>query len=338
MPTAENGVLYYEAGQTPAGIVLLTDGGDHAVFNSGVQLWSKYQGKAPVIRPNGLATGGAVIPAVGGGNNNVDISAATAYLGGVLKSVSAVANQAITRGVTDAYKISSICVTPAGVVTVVAGTEGSAFSETRGVAGGPPWIDEQNIEIAQVRFSSLTAAPVAASEIYQIVGHSLERWDYPTWKVNPYKVESGILGYAGIEFVSALPLIHDDDAGASPEPKEVYAEYYTPTFAELANCDAFVRPGEGVSVSSKQVYSNVLGSMSKSLNQGSFTVYLNGVDDPFLKEEGNLLFFKFKTDRLVTPYVLCQGYLGITESFPASDAISAACVIAAESAGVRVIA
>ena len=333
MPTAENGVLYYEAGQTPAGIVQLSDSGDHTIFNSAAQLWSKYSGKVPVVRPNGLATGGVVIPAVAAGNDAVDVTALTAYLAGVLESVGAAADQAITRGSALACKISSITVTSAAAIAVVAGTEGAAFSETRGAAGGPPLIPVDSIEIAQVRLDSLTPAPVEADEIYQIVGHSMERWDYPTWKTNPYNVDSDLLGYAGIEFVSVLGLIHTGSV-----PKQIWANYYTPTFAELTNCDAFVRPGEGISVSSKQVYSGVLGAMSKSLNQGSFTVYLNGVDDPFLKEEGNILFFKFKTDRLVTPYVLCQGYLGITESFPAADAISAACVIAAESAGVRVIA
>ncbi|OGP61898.1 MAG: hypothetical protein A2V65_01255, partial [Deltaproteobacteria bacterium RBG_13_49_15] len=227
MPTAENGILYYEAGQTYAGIVELTDQGDQMEFLSADNLWSKYQGKAPVVRPNGLATGGVVIPAVAAGNNNVDIAALTAYLAGVLTSVGAGTNQAITRGAVDAYKISSIQITSAGAISVVAGTEGAAFVETRGVAGGPPFVLVGSIEIAQVRFSSLSAAPVLASEIFQVAGTHLERYDSPTFTAKPFNVESGVMGYAGIDFISALPKIHTGSL-----PKKVYAEYYEPIFAE----------------------------------------------------------------------------------------------------------
>lgn len=333
MPTAENGILYYEAGQVAAGIVELTDQGDLKTFLSADPLWSKYQGKAPVVRPNGLATGGVVIPAVAAGNNNVDIAALTCYLAGILTSVGAATNQAATRGATNGFRITSVTVTSAGAIAMVAGTESTAFVETRGAAGGPPYIPVGSIEIAQVRLDSITDAPVEADEIFQVEGVHLERYDSPTWKEMPFNVESGIIGNAGIEFISALPEIHTGDL-----PKKVYANYYEPVFAELANCNAFVRPGEAQSVSSKQVYGSVLGSVSKSLNQGGFTVFLgDGISDPFLKNEGKILFFKFKVDRLKTEYLLCQGYLGIVESFPADDAISAACVIGAESAGVRVI-
>ena len=64
MPNAENAQLQYESGQTPVAMVELTDQGDHLEFLSAANLWSRRTGYLPDIKPNGLATGGMVIPAV----------------------------------------------------------------------------------------------------------------------------------------------------------------------------------------------------------------------------------------------------------------------------------
>src|SRR5512139_3103371 len=97
MSTAENAKIQYESGQDIVTFVALTDQGDHIDFRSADALWSKRSGYEPDVKPNGVATGGVVSVAVSGGNNVVDLAALTCYLAGVLTSVGADADVAITR-------------------------------------------------------------------------------------------------------------------------------------------------------------------------------------------------------------------------------------------------
>ncbi len=332
---AENAVVMYEAGQSAVAMAELADQGDHKDFRSADSLWSGKSGYEPVVRPNGLATGGAVTPAAAGGNNNVDVAALTCYLAGILTTVAADTDVAATRGAdTDTHCITSITVTSAGAIAAVAGTAHTAFSATRGAAGGPPYIPVDSIEIAQIRLTSITAAAITADEIFAVPGTHCERYDYPTWVQHSVNVEAGMLGDAGIEFSSPLPLIHTGD-----EPKKVYASYYVPEFVEISVSSDFVPPETTHSVSSTQVYGGTLGTSSSSLNQGTFNAYLeDGISDALLAQKNHKIWIKFKQDRLRNPYILCQGKLGISRTFPAGAAITAACTISAESAAVEVVA
>ncbi len=339
MPTAENARLQYEAGENAAGFTLLTNAAaDLMDYKSGVNFWSNKSGYVPSVKPNGLATGGVITPAISGTNDLVDVAALTCYIAGVLTSVGAATDETCLRGATtDIYRTNSITVIVGGAIAVVSGVDHTAVSETRGAVGGPPWIDNDGIEIGQVRFIVVAAGAVVASEIKQVVGTHQERYDYPTWIVEHYDVEAGILGYAGVKFNSALDGIHSEDAGTTVAGKLVYVDYHTPVFADVPQASAFTRPGESHSVSSKQIYGSTLGSVSKTLNQGGFTAdLLDGITDGFLLGEGFNLMFKFFQDRLKSEYVLSQGILGIVESYPAGDSVSAVCTISAEKEGVRV--
>ncbi len=342
MSTAENAKIQYESGQDLVAFAALTDQGDHIDFRSADALWSKRAGYEPDIKPNGVATGGAVSVAVSGSDDVVDVAALTCYLAGVLTSVGADTDVAITRPTggspANTHNKSSITITSAGAIAVVKGDDGTAFSTTRGAAGGPPWIPTTSIEIAQVWLSSATPDAITADEIKQVVNTHRERYDFPTWTVKSANVENGILGCAGIEFSSALPLIHSDDAGVTEAGKKVYAQYYEPAFTDVPKSSDFVPPETTHSTSSKQIYGQTLGSSSSSLNQGSFTAYLeDGVSDGLLAVKDELLWFKFFPNRLnTTPYVLCQGKLGISRTFPAGDQIAAACTISAEESALDV--
>lgn len=320
MATSQNAQIEYEAGRTLVPAAALTDSGDHKTFTHTAKPWSKASGYEPVIAPNGLVTGGAVTPAAAGGNNNVDVAAISCYLAGVLTAVSAATNQACNRAATNVSKISSITVTSAGAIAVVAGTDGSsaAFSETRGAAGGPPLIPVGSIEIAQVRFSGNTAAPVAASEIFAVVGQHTERYDFPAWDVNSFDGK--------ITFSSALPLIHTGSVA-----KAVYATVYTPIYQAVARALDFVPIERSFSVSSKDFYGGTVASSSSSLGQGSFTALLNdGHTDTLLSQEGNTLLFRFKQDRNKTAYSLSQGVLGVARTYPKTDQVQASCTISGE--------
>lgn len=326
MPSAENAKLDYEAGQTAYAMHELTDSGDSTVYTSSASTWSAKAGFTATVRPNGLASGGVVSVAVSGSNNVVDVSALTVYLAGTLTSVSAATDETITRAATNVAKVNSITVTSAGAIAVIAGTDGGSttFSETRGAAGGPPYIPVGSVEVAQVRTTTSAAAVIATTEIFQVVGVHREKYDYPVWD----EVNSD----GEVHFVAALPAIHTGDL-----PKKVYASYYAPIFAEISLATDFQPPENTHSVSSTQIYNKTIGSTSKSLGQGSFTAYLNdGVSDALVGEKDQKLWFRFYPDRYKTPYMLTQGTLGITRTFPAGDNIQAACTISAEETAVEV--
>lgn len=326
MATAENAKLEYEAGQNATAMSALTNSGDSTTFTSAATLWSGKSGYTPVVRPNGLLTGGAVIPAVAAGNNNVDVAALTCNLAGVVTSVAADTDVAITRPATAVSKVCSVTVNSSGAIAMVAGTDGSttAFVETRGAAGGPPFIPVGSIEIAQVRVTSDTAAVITAAQIYAVVGTHVEMANYPLFNID-YTAGS-------VEFLAALPAIHTGSL-----PKGVYASYASPIFSEISLASDFKPPETTHSVSSTQIYGTTLGSTSQTLGQGAFTAYLeDGVSDALVGEKNSLLWFRFYPDRYKTPYMLTQGKLGISRTFPAGDSIQAACTISATSEAIEV--
>ena len=402
--TAADAILYYEAGQEYSAMAALTDSGDHLTYESADENWSGYAGKEPVVRPDGLVTGGVITAAASETSDYVDVAAATCYLAGVLTSVSAAVDQECPRGdasyllltlgasgyvscvagdigktvtgdvtldtgtlvaynnttrqwlidptdsgdtfanahealtITDgtgdgtlsavgaaaAYKICSVTINSSGALAIVEGYEGTSFSATRGVPGGPPYIPVGSIEIGQVRYTATTAAAVDDDEIYQMPGTHQERADYPVWDEDWAEGE--------ITFAAANPLIH---TGALT--RAVYAAYYTPIWSEVPNAADFVPAETTHSVSSTQIYGGTVGARSSTLGQGSFSCRLQtGVIDNIISHKDKFLWFKFYPDRYRDEYLLTQGTLGISRQFPAGDSIIANCTISAESASIEV--
>jgi hypothetical protein len=320
--TAENAKLEYEAGQNAVTMTALTNSGDETTFTSSASLWSSRSGYAPVVLPNGLLTGGAITPS--GTNDVVNVAALTLNLNGVVTSVSN-GTATITRGLTtDTHNITSITINASGAIAAVSGTDGTAFSATRGAAGGPPLIAVDSVEIGQVRTTSVTAGLVLPSEIFQVVGLHQERADFPLFNIN---YDEG-----SVTFLAALPEIH-----TGPTPKKVFASFASPIFAEVGLATDFVPPETTHSVTSTQIYNTTLGSTTSTLGQGSFTAFLeDGVSDGLVKLKNEVLWFKFYPDRYKSPYLLAQGKLGVSRTFPAGDNIQAACTISASKTAVEV--
>lgn len=316
MSSAENAQLQYEGGQNAVAMSALTNSGDATTFNSAASLWSQRTGFAPVVRPDGLVSGGAVTATAT--NNQLAIAALSCNLAGVVTAVAA-GNLLATRPGTNVSMVTSLTVNSIGVLAAVAGTAGAttAFTETRGAAGGPPLIPVGSIEIGQVRLTSSTAAAITAAQIFTVPGLHVERADGPLFEID-YTAGT-------VVFQSALPLIH-----TGPLPKGVFASYASPSFTAVAKATDFVMPETSYSVTSTQIYGGNIGSTSSTLGQGSFTAYLNnGVNDPLVQLKGQNLWFKFFPDRYQSPYTLCQGKLGVSRAFPAGDEITAACTISA---------
>ncbi len=300
----------------------LTDSGDRTTFTSTASLWSQRSGYAPVVRPNGILTGFAITTHAS--NDTVTVAAGTLNLNGVVTAVNA-GTATVSRGSGgDTRRVTSITINSSGAITAVAGVVGTSFSETRGAAGGPPLIAVDSVEIGQVRTTSVTAGLVLSSEIYQVVNLHQERADFPLYMVD--------YSTGRVTFLDALPAIHTGPVG-----KKVYASYASPIFADVALASDFVPPETSHSVTSTQVYGTTLGSTSSTLNQGSFVAYLeNGVSDPMVTLKNETLWFKFYPDRYKSSYLLTQGKLGISRTFPAGDNIQAACTISASAAGTEV--
>jgi len=331
MATAKNAKLQVESAQTLTTYTAMTDSGDHIYHTTSDNVWSGKDVYKPVIRPNGMVSGRNVL-STHASNDTVTIAAFTAYSEGTLHEVGATTDT-ITRPAGDVAKVNSITMTDAGVIAVIAGTDSAttAFDDTgRGGAGQAPLIPVDSVEIGQVRVVTQAAGVIAASEIFQVVGTHVERYDYPTWTSNNIgkgnKASVSAETYAHVKMAAAMPAIH-----TGPIAKKVYIQYYTPSFTELSRCTDFVPCENSQSVSSTQIYRGTVGSVTETLGQGSFTaMFSDGVTDQLLLDKDEILTVKFYPDEDLDPYILSQGYIGISRRFPASDQIQAQCTISSE--------
>lgn len=315
-------IIRYEAGQTAKPFEAMTDSGDATVFEASFSPVSNAAGSEPVVAPYGLLTGGAITPHAT--NDTVSIAALTASMAAVsgadAEGVVSVASGTltITRGLsTDTHNITSITVNSSGALAAVSGTDGTAFVETRGVAGGPPLIPVGSIEIGQVRTTSITAAAVGAGEIYTVPGTHVERADYPVYALN--------FATGEITFAESLPLIH---TGAVA--KKVYIKGATPLFAPIPQTSDWVPAESTYSINSTDTYDGPVGSASASLGQASFSAILkDGITDSFMAQKGKNLWFEFRPDRDKTvPKQLTQGIFGVSRTFPAGGgSFSASCTV-----------
>lgn len=318
MSTSQRGKVMVETGRVLVDFVKMTDSGDQAVFNSGAVMSGK-SGFEPDVRPNGIVTGSNLI-SPGAAADEVAVAAFTCYIGGAEISVDADAAVSVTRPAADG-RITSIVVDDLGAISEVAGTDGTA-TESRGVAGGPPLIPVDEVEIGQVRMTSTGAAVFTAAEIFQDVGTHAETYDYPSFEID--NIGEGRLAAisakknAFVEFAAALPSIH-----VGTLPKEVYVKYYAPTLATLSKTVDFVASETGVTKSSEIYYegaggSGAIGSMkADSVGDVSFTVFANdGITDAILNEKNQMVTVKFYPDSNKLPYLLSQGLLAVVREFP----------------------
>jgi hypothetical protein len=326
-------ILKYESGQTAYSFEEMTDGGDQTTFSASFSPISRASGANVVVAPYGLKTGGAITPTAT--NNEVSVAALTVVAPGMTgadaEGVVAVSSDTvtITRGLTtDTHNITSITVDSTGSIAAVSGTDSTAFSETRGAAGGPPLIPVGSIEIGQVRTASVTAAAVLASEIFQSPGTHQERSDQPGYSVNYATGE--------VVFYEALPTIHTGNVS-----KKVFISGSTPIFATVPKSSDWVPAESTFSITSTDTYDGAIGSSSSALGQATFTAILdNGLNDPMLNVKGQNVWFKFQPDRdQSTPYQLTQGLFGVARTFPAGGgAKTASCTVTPEVESVDVVA
>lgn len=300
----------YDANQVAFVFTEMTVDTTYKTYSTTNKPLSRKAGYEPVVAVYGLATGGAITPSAS--NNQVDVAAMTLYMPAAtgasastgLLTVNAAAGVAITRGATNGYRINSITVNSSGVVVAVAGTESTAFSETRGAAGGPPLIPVGSVEVGQVRTTGTAAALVLTSEIYQVPGVHQEIYSQPS--INKIDYLRG-----QVIFTDAQPLIHTGGV-----PRKVFIRGYTPQFAELGGCRDWVPADPSNSTSSEQYYDGPRGGFSSSLGAASFVqAGDDGHTEALLARVGDLVTIRFKADKNRTPLQYTQGILGVTRSY-----------------------
>jgi len=333
MATSKNAKMLYESGQNFHNYAVMTDGGDHKVFNiSGGLILSQRSGYTPEIRPNGLVTGSNLL-SPSGTADTVDVAVFTAYSKGVEYAISA-GDIAITRPASDVAKVCSIIMSDAGVIAEVEGTDGAstAFSDVRGAAGGPPEIPADGVELGQVRVIASAAGVILAAEIFQVPGTHVERYDLPSFETNSIgegrSASVPAKENAYVEFADALPAIHDSAA-----LKKVWMSYYSPIFAQIQKAVDFVPAENTHTLSSQQYYDGTVGSVASSLGQASFTAYMNdNITDDLVGLKDENLTFKMFPDKNKLPYNVTQGIMGMGRTFPVDAQNQADITISAENA------
>ena len=317
-------VLEYESGQTAYAFEEMTDSGDRKMFSSSFSPWSR--AATLIVAPYGVKSGGAITAT--GTNDEVSVAALTVVAPGMNGAGSngevSIASDTvtITRGLTtDTHNITSITVDANGDIVAVSGTDSTAFSETRGAAGGPPLIPVGSIEIGQVRTTSVTAAAIDDDEIFQVIGLHQESALSPGFSVD---YVNGM-----VTFDAVLPAIHTGGVA-----KKVYVSGSTPIFATVPKASDWVPAETTYSVTSTDTYDGAIGSSNSTLGQASFNCILSdGVSDSLLRAKGGNLWFKYRPDRDVSaPYQLTQGIFAVSRTFPAGGgSITAACTVTPES-------
>lgn len=323
--------LKIESAVTPFAFAAMTDSGDHLTFSTTNKPWSRADSE-PVFGGYGVVTGGAVTPAVSGTNNLVDAATVEVFAPAMTGAdtstgkltIAADTDLTCTRGATtNTHIVNSITVDATGAYAVVAGTATTAFSETRGAAGGPPFIPVGSVEVAQVRLTSVTAAPIVASEIYAAPGVHQERYDNPPF--TPKYLEGKLV------FSSALPLIHTGSL-----PKKVYVRGGAPVFSDISDAKDWVPAEASDSITSDTNYDRTItASISSSLNAATWTMALvDGVTDFILSLVGKTVIVKFYPNKNGTAYQLTQGTLSKTRAFPVKGNPTASFTLAASEASV----
>lgn len=182
--------------------------------------WNKAQGEALLneVRIQGVSGAPQIIPAVSGTNNKIDVASFPFYKdNGTVQSSTSATDLTVTRPATGKFNWNLAIVTlSSGVVTVVTGTDGDAYSDVFGAAGGPPLVATTAVIVGAVKLSSDVAAPITYADItYQFSTGALiqERSDFPNFTT--LYMEGGIL------LNEALIAAH-----TGPVPRGVYASFF----------------------------------------------------------------------------------------------------------------
>jgi len=274
---------------------------------------------------DGLKSGCAIIPAVSGSNDVIDVGAGVVVIAGVEVIVAEDTDVAVARGGSACIKYS-IMADSSGVVTAEAGTTHTSLSTTRATNGGPPLVTVGKVEIGQVWYTSLTPAVVAATAIKIVPEQHRELSYYPGWFYIPpvtnddQKIEVGV----------ALMLNH-----TGPLSRVVYAEYYNPVFIKLDDVSEVKPPRKTYTATEENTYDAARKVSNESLGDGSFKILMDERTNSLIKQaEGDVRWFRWYADKTKDDYVLFQGRVQMSDEYPVKGIMQATITVITEIGGI----
>lgn len=318
MANNENMKIEVEIKRTKVSMVILTQSSSAQEYTSGAKYWSNQGTFAPDIKVNGVLSGFEMTPSTTA--DTVDIAAGESNLNGVQTTKSS-GSLAITRPITNPFKISSVTLTSANVFAEVEGSEDvSAFSTVRGATGGPPLIPTDSIELGQVFMDSTGSAVFVASELSQVVNDTQEVATFPNFTID---FENGLinvpLGYEKIHTGSIA--------------RAVYAEYHTAGFLELERVSNVVLPNNSRAVASDATNSGPIGNVTSSVNAGSLTIIgTDGVTEPAILINDQNVWVRVFPDKNMLPHTDVQAFWNAVPTFDAAANLNLAVTLTAEKA------
>ena len=283
-PTGTNLRLMVEDSAEASAAEQAVDSGDGKKFSSTGSRFSLLAkdetgtDRRPVVRPDGLQNGCMVSPAVSGADDALDVYGGKVFIANSAVTVSPQTDIAVTRPAASMKNCSCVVINASGITSVVDGTDGSSFSDTRGTAGGPPYVPVGQVELATVRLDSEVAAPVTTDEIF----FAPEYTHTPSYRLLPYT--------ASLEFASPIPLIHTGGVA-----KEVWIQWYEPSLTQLDVVT--VRPP----AASFEI-DRATGTIERAkLKSGSIVCSLSGIQTDLARRiDGGVRLFEFMPDSTQT--------------------------------------
>jgi len=290
-------------------------------FTTGQTYISPIEDYEPNVRLDGVVSGLLITASVNA--DEVDFSAGEVNVKGEVVQVTAGQVSSLTRPAIDGNIVqNAIVVDGLGAVTAEAGTEG-ATSNTRGAAGGPPYIPVDSVLLGYVILEYVAATGGAVVTDDEIDSASKERADIPGYKIlyhdgqderNPDGSNEGC-----IEFTSILPGIHTGST-----IRNVYMSWRTPTFEEVPDCFDVVKP-ETMDIISTRAYGDLY--MEKETSSPSwtatFTKYWKKVNDIIDVVKNSKRFIKLYPDKDEAGHWLGVCIITSGHSIPVGDAMSA---------------
>lgn len=327
MATARDALMFYEGGQDANPLELLVDSGDQQTFQISVFPVSNFRDvttdSRPQVKLDGLATGGAITAAAAA--DQVDIAAGTAVITGGDIVFAQSLGLALARPTVDTHLIYSIVVDAAGVITAVAGAEGTAFSGTHGAAGGPAFTPVNQVKLGAVRLSSQAAAVILASEI-QTGGAFTEFTGAPAIREIDF-----ITGK--VVFQAPLPQFHTGNT-----TREVWLAPFTPQFFQFNATLDWVPADLTGTANTTQFYSGSISSVGQTTANATFTVLMdNGVRDDFLRLVSSEILIKYQPDSADGDHQLTIGTLFKAATNPVDNEIQATVTIIPKQPTVNVV-
>jgi len=269
----------------------------------------------PIVRLDGVISGCAL--AVYSSNNAVEISAGSYYLKGTKVTLAAGTAESLARpAVSGNVLITAISVDADGNITKTAGTEGTP-SETRGAAGGKPYIPVDEVLLGYVTLGYTATSVGAAVTATEIDNESKERTTIPGYSV-VYHDTDNLFG--AIDFSVALDAIHTGDT-----VRNVYAQYWAPAdFVKIDDAKDVSYDG-AVDVKTSQAYgdASVRAAIGTKSWTGSFDFYFDKVDGDIMsiiKESKRWV--KIYPNENNTDHVTGRCIIAVGRNIPVDDTMS----------------